>query len=1255
MSVRILLATLRTLVLSAAAFVASACGAGLVGGALASGDDGSGQTSAPPSLSLPTAAFPLSPSPLAATRTVVVANVTLSPGAALTVRVRVRGPSLPNGQPSYVASADQASPSLVSGQGASTVVGFQLRMEPIATALGAAADVAAELVVIADGREVAPPIPVTLLSQPSVRMFDGTPLYLSPTGGQVVRFACRNLRSLDATGIAVFATTADPTGAAPTVTRPCLRPTFANPVPGEDPPLLAGERLVTAEAPANTFAGAATFVVEDAVSGRSSSVLDAYYQPDVQLALPAQGSTRGGTKVTLIGRALLPLAVGAAPGTPDFDALQVQLRKGDRVLDVAPSAIVRAESALDRVVLFMPPSPDGRPGDVGIALRVRVPGPSPDAIAIEVVARGVFLYANPEPVFGPRGALLDRDPIAVAPIALEGAPNSSQATDFAALYSIGGVASVQLLLAQENGLFIRFGSARRIGDPESAEDRSPRDLVSGDFNLDGAPDLLVVNEGVSSGSMLLLLGQAAPLPPLGSVHRFPIARGMSKARVADFDGDGSPDVLLLPGPNSSVGALPQLVRSHVVGGAVTFSAPTSLPVRSRAYDACEVADLDGDGRFDFAGITGRTLMQVDTAYGDGAGGFVAGQALDLVLPRAGYVLDASSPAVGVHAMGASPRALAIVLAGLPPLPFTTPPGPQENPDTPPLLFVVRPAGLRGYAQPSAVDVVNLVGAVDPFRASAALNLDGDGTGIDELLVGSTGEFGQFSVGLFRLDPLAGFQVIRVLTDFRPTQVAAFYSGIAFPADAALGQPAQAGLFVQHEQVVDGEVERRLSTLLVTRDASDVLLLPPDVVFPVPLASVVGGRYSSTSAGLDGSVRDIAVPSAGRIQLGDNDGFGALAPGDKMAHFGLVPESVARVPEPTGEPDMLAFFDDGRRDGRTDGVIRIGLWKPEVNGPQQQSPQMFSEDLRPLLPTNAQALALDPSSRLVAADVDGDGDQDLTALLRFVGARGDGDAALLLLRRAPAAPGAYPFLAVSQQDVLPVPGSAPSFALGDFAMGGQSAPVKLEFALAVPSESSPGAGDGNHVRFYRLQGLGASMRWARSQDAQGPTVLATGNEPARVVAGDFDSNGTTDLMVACDGDASLRVHLNTGEPASLPDEVAIGAFVESFGSPLSTPVGRHTYLLLGDINGDGDVDALVATESTTPTGEYSTQVTFHLRVGAGEFGNGIRVSPTRLSNRDARLSIDLGDINRDGAPDLTLGWSQSGTQTDNLLVLLGGSL
>ena len=1254
-----MLAPLRTLGLLllwlAMPLALASCGAGLIGGAVASGGDG-GSTPATPQLSLPTQSFPLSPIPVATQRTVVIANASLSPSASLNVQLRVPGPSLPDGRPTFVASADQASPVLLSGQGASTVVGFQLRTAPITQVVGSTVDVAAQIAVLADGREVAAPLAVTLLAQPSVRLFDGVPLYMSPNGGQIVRLACKNLRSTDASGLAVSVVTADASLTGAFVTRPCLRPTFQSPSITDLSLLQAGERLVTAEAPSNTFAGSAAFFVDDAIAGRSAQVADAYYQPDVQLALPAQGSTRGGTKVTLIGRALLALTTTGAPGAPDLDGVQIQLRKGDRIVDLDQGAIVRAESALDRIAFFMPPSPDGRPGDVGIALRVRVPGPSGDPLSIEVVARGVFLYGNPEPVFGPRGALLDRDPVAVTPIALEGAPSNAQATDFAALYSTGGAASVQLLLAQENGLFIRFGAARRIGDPENASERGPRDLLSGDFDRDGVPDLLIINEGSATATMLLVRGQAAPLPPLGAVQRLPAPPGMAMGRVADFDGDGGPDVLLMPGSNAALGTLPVVLRSRVVGGAATFLPPIPLPVRSRNYDAIEAADLDGDGALDVGVLTGRDQQQLDIAYGDGLGGFVAGPALDLVVPRVGYVADAASKAVGLHAVGAAPCALTVVLAGMPPLPFSTPPGPAENPDTPPMIFVVRPSGPRTYGQPQPQDVLQLVGAIDPFRASTAVNLDGDGAGADELLVGSTGELGQFSLGLFRYEPTNGLRVVRVVTDFRPTQVAAFFVGVAFPADPQLGQPAQAGLFVQHELTVDGQQERRLSTLLVTRDATDILLLPPDVVFPVPLAGVVGGRFSTVGVASDGEVRDIAVPSAAQIQLGDNDGFGALAPGRKMAHAGLVPESVVRVPEPLGNADLLAFLDDGLRDGRSDGVLRIGAWRPELNGSQQQQPQQFTEDLRALMPARFASASIDPRSRLEARDIDGDGDQDLAALLRFVGLSGDGDALLVLLRRASSSPGEFLFEPLRPSDFEPVPGVSASFALGDFARDGQTQPIRLELALAVPTDTSPGAGDGNHVRFYRARAAaGSSLRWSRSQDVAGPRALSTGNAPTRIAASDFDGNGSEDLMVACDGDATLHVHLNAGEPASLSGEVNIGAFVESFGSPLSLPSGRNTYLLLGDINGDGDVDALVATESTTALGELSTQVAFHLRVGAGEFANGIRVSPTRLSNRDARLSIDLGDINRDGAPDLTLGWFQSGAQVDNLLVLLGGSL
>lgn len=1245
----------------AALLLASSCGAGLVTGAFASGANG--DSAGPPSLSLPGQDFPLVPVPTVRARTVVVANALLAPTAALQVRLLVHDGDDPAG--AVLVAQDQTAPTIVSGQGNSTVLRFDLATDAITARLGVAADVRARLAVLVDGRTIGSSVPVTLLRQPSLRLFDGAPVFLSPDG-QTIRLAAGGLRSADASGIQVSVTTVDPTGVAAVVTRICLRPQFAAVVAGVDPPLLPDEQLVTAEVPGNTFAGAAQFFVDDATAGRSATVDGAFYRPDVTVALPAQGSTRGGTKVTLIGRALAPLIPALVPGAPDFDQIEMLFRKGDRELRLPDTALLRAESTLDRLVFTMPSSPDGRPGNVGIVLRARLrqAAPLPDVTA-EVIADDKFLFANPEPVFGPRGTVLEGDPIAVAPIAIEGAPDSRQATDFGVLYSQGNFAALQLLLAQENGMFIRaFGPAQRIGNPAVVAEREPRDLLAGDFDQDRVPDLLIVNAGLGSAVHHVVRGQPAPAPPLGEIVRFATPAGMSKGRVADFDRDGRDDVLLVPGAGAALGQVPIVLLQRSAPGLPAFTSPRQVPVRSYSYDAFEVADLDGDGFLDVAVAAGGTQMSLDVAYGDGAGNFAVTAQLDFTVPFANYVRDPGSIAVGLHALGTAPRSLAVVLAGLPAVLAGTPPVPTVHPNTPPLLVMLRPNTARSYAQPISGDVLQQVGAIDPFRSSRAVNLDGVGAGNDELLVGSSGEQALLGLGFFRRDPGTGrFSLVPILDRFNGKELNAMFFGVAFPADPGRNQPEVPAVFVKHEITVDGEVERRLSTLLVATEAQPppslplVQLLPPEVGFGVPLAGIVGGSFSANGVASGGATRDLAVPSALQIRLGDNNGFGALAPGNVMLHAGLVPETTTRVPAPAGVADALVFFDDGTRDGRTDGELRVGQWRPltDTGSPQQQVPSSFSENLRLVLPAPFAGAAIDPSSRMQPADVDGDGRLDLVVLLRFVGRRDDGDALLFVMPGlAVIGEGDFPFELPAAGALLPVHGSATAFALGDFAPEAASAPVRLELVLAVPVSTSSNADDGNHLRFYRVAGPIGTARWQRSFAAGSAEVLVAGNAPTRVAADDFDRNGTVDLLVAADGDASLRLFLNSGQPATDPREVLIEAFGESLASPLPTQPGRHTSLLLGDINGDGNVDALLATEFTLASGSLTSSVAFYLSSGTGAFGNPTLVSPARLGDRDARLSLDLGDINSDGVPDLSLGWFQAGTGGDNLRVLLGGS-
>src|SRR5205814_1245125 len=98
-------------------------------------------------------------------------------------------------------------------------------------------------------------------------------------------------------------------------------------------------------------------------------------------------------------------------------------------LVLAPQDLRPQDSDLDRLVFTMPASSDGRPGAVDIVLRVRL-----GAVTAEVTAANRFTFANPQPVFGPRGAVLDGAPVASAPIRLESAPSGTDAPDFALLY-----------------------------------------------------------------------------------------------------------------------------------------------------------------------------------------------------------------------------------------------------------------------------------------------------------------------------------------------------------------------------------------------------------------------------------------------------------------------------------------------------------------------------------------------------------------------------------------------------------------------------------------------------------------------------------------------------------------------------------------------------------------------------------------------------------------------------------------------------
>ncbi|MBL8747968.1 MAG: VCBS repeat-containing protein [Planctomycetes bacterium] len=1196
------------------------CGAGLIGGiASNSGGGGSGEVRVP-ELSLDPL-LPLVPASNT-TRTVVVANAQIAAAAQLRVRIDAAG-----------SGWDQLAP-VASGQGGSTLIAFTLDTAPLVAAIGdpTAADVDGRLTVFVDGRAIAAPAPIVLVRQPRAQLeFTAPPTqqFLSPLGERV-RIRVTGLRSSDPANVQVLVSTADPTragiggGPRPRITRPCTDVRFEPQPAGAAP-------VVSAVVPGAALPGQATLFVRDAVAGESTTIENAFYRPDIAVALPSQGPSTGGSLVTLIGTALVPpdLASPADVAPLAFDRLEIVFRKGQRETQLPAEDFRRAESGADRLVFTMPASPDGRPGQVDIVLRVTL-----GAVTAEFVASRVFLFANPKPFFGPRGAVLDRPPVALVPLFLDAEPGTeaTAAPDFAVLSEQGGIGFLQLLLSQQNGMFQPFAAPRRIGDHEVADERFPRDICSGDFNGDHVPDMFLANAGTTTAVHHVVLGRARPATPLGDTFRVP-GISASRCRTGDFDADGMDDVVLLPSDAAPAGQVPIVLLARSALGVPAFQS-VDLPVRPLVHDAVEIADLDGDGHLDVALFRGTTL-QLDVAWGDGTGQFSGGTALDFTIP--GYTPDPGSAAIGLHACRNGPQqSLGFVLSGL-----------QDVPATFPTLGILPQVQPRVFTAP--VPGTTSILPTEPFGQSLVADLDNSPP--VELAVSVAGNPSLISLALLSFDengwrPVEGGVEIGAEL---PRQIRALHFGRAF-APTPISPEARA-VFVVHESLIDGQIERRLSTRLVFKEGIIQRLLPPDAgaIVNAPIEGLVGGNFHPVSVAGAGLVRDLALARANAIDLIENDGYGGFPrPSHRLTWAGLLPRSMALLPSPAGVVDRLVFVAEDSR---------VAVWRHDPAGTSPQLPDAVSAPLRTVVPNPAvSSLSVADTTRVRVGDVDGDGIDDLVVLLRFANApAGDDTAALLLLRgKASPAAGDFPFHQPTQATL--VHGNAAAFALGDFAAT-TTGPVRLELALAVPTNSMVGAIDGDHVRFFRHR-AGASPAddvFEPSAAAGGPQVLLAGNAPTRIAAADFDRDGLVDLLVAGAGDSALHLYRNVALPTAGPSPVDVAAFVESLASPQPMAPGQPTALRLADVNGDGNVDAVAVSEFTSnTTGQKSTSVAFFLSTGSGEFGPAQFVSPARVGDRDAKLAFDVGDWNRDGLPDLFLGWSTFAPGDRNLRVLFGGT-
>jgi VCBS repeat protein len=160
------------------------------------------------------------------------------------------------------------------------------------------------------------------------------------------------------------------------------------------------------------------------------------------------------------------------------------------------------------------------------------------------------------------------------------------------------------------------GAGPRGVDPGArfAAGKGPGSVALADLNGDGRLDVVVAND--ESGDVTVLLGDgkanfaAAPGSP------FPAGESPNDIAIADFDGDGKPDLAF---PNHDTSHVTVLLGDGRGGFRPAPGSPVT--VRSRPHPhGIAAADFNGDGHVDFA-VESWMSNQVEVVFGAGGGRF----------------------------------------------------------------------------------------------------------------------------------------------------------------------------------------------------------------------------------------------------------------------------------------------------------------------------------------------------------------------------------------------------------------------------------------------------------------------------------------------------------------------------------------------------------------------------------------------------------------------------------------------------------
>ena len=146
---------------------------------------------------------------------------------------------------------------------------------------------------------------------------------------------------------------------------------------------------------------------------------------------------------------------------------------------------------------------------------------------------------------------------------------------------------------------------------------------------------------------------------------------------------------------------------------------------------------------------------------------------------------------------------------------------------------------------------------------------------------------------------------------------------------------------------------------------------------------------------------------------------------------------------------------------------------------------------------------------------------------------------------------------------------------------------------------------------------------------GGSEVSTVALPRNVVLGDVDGDGDLDLVTANASGPTVSVRLNGGD--------ASGSNTGVFSNGSEVGVGNSITVALGDVDGDGDLDLVAANNSTTGTVSVRLNGGNASGSNTGTFSNG-----SEVSIGSGPRGVALGDVDGDGDLDLLAANNADGT-------------